>query len=180
MIAKLQKQGQEEATHDSFCKEETAKTNKARETKSASVDKYQARIDGAKAGIAEMKQEVATLTGEVSDIDKSNREAISLRQTENSDYKAASTDYKEAAEAVTEALVVLKDFYRGAALIQTAAPSFDSARGDAGHAIIEILETAQGDFSRLLAEEETAEEEASTAHKALLQDNKVADRKSVV
>ena len=77
MIAKLQKQGQEEATHDSFCKEETAKTNKARETKSASVDKYQARIDGAKAGIAEMKQEVATLTGEVSDIDKSNREAIS-------------------------------------------------------------------------------------------------------
>jgi chromosome segregation ATPase len=172
MIAKLQKQGQEEATHESFCQEETAKTNKARETKQASADKYQARIDGAKAGIAEMKQEIATLTGEVSDIDKSNREAISMRNKENGDYKTASKDYKEAAEAVTEALVVLKDFYRGASLLQQ--PSFDSSRGDAGHAIIEILETAASDFSRLLSEEEAGESESSNAHKALLQDNKVA------
>jgi len=172
MIAKLQKQGQEEATHESFCQEETAKTMKARETKQASVDKYQARIDGAKAGIAEMQQEVTTLTGEVSDIDKSNREAMSMRNTENGDYKTASSDYKEAAEAVTQALVVLKDFYRGASFVQQ--PSFDSSRGDAGHAIIEILETAASDFSRLLSEEEAGESESSNAHKSLLQDNKVA------
>jgi chromosome segregation ATPase len=172
MIEKLVKQGQEEATHESFCQEETKKSTAARETKSASVDKYQARIDGAKAGIAELKNEIAELTAEIAAIDKSNREATKMRNGENAEYKVASKDYKEAAEAVTQALVVLKDFYRGGSFIQQ--PSFDSTRGDAGHAIIEILETAESDFSRLLAETETSESEAKSAYEQLTQGNKVA------
>jgi len=173
MIEKLLKQSQEEATHESFCKEETAKSQKSRDQKSASADKYQARIDGAKAGVAELKNEVSELAAEIADIDKSNAQASRLRNQENAEYKTASKDYKEAAEAITQALVVLKDFYRGGgAFVQQ--PSFDSTRGDAGHSIIEILEVSQSDFTRLLAEAETQESEAKNAYEVLTQENKVA------
>jgi DNA repair exonuclease SbcCD ATPase subunit len=173
MISKLLQQAQEEATHDSFCKEETAKSTKAREEKTSSSDKYQARIDEANAAIAELKNEVSTLSTEISDIDNSNKNAAALRADEKKEFDVASKDYRESAEAVTQALVVLKDFYRGASLIQQA-PEFGSTRGDAGHSIIEILETAESDFTRLLAEAETSESEAIASYKSLTQANKVA------
>merc|ERR1719263_1548892 len=68
MIAKLETQAQEEATHDAFCKEETAKSAKAKEAKQAGVEKLQARIDEANVGVAELKNEVSTLTSEIAEI----------------------------------------------------------------------------------------------------------------
>jgi chromosome segregation ATPase len=178
MIAKLEQQAQEEATHDAFCKEETVKSAKAKETKQANVDKLQARIDEAKAATAELKQEVATLSEEIAEIDGSMKKAQSMRNTEHADFLAASKDFKESAEAITQALVVLKDFYKAGeeALIQQG-PSFGAARSDASHMILEILEVAQEDFTRLLAEAETTEAESSEAFKALTQDNEVARAK---
>jgi len=173
MIAKLLQQAQEEATQEAFCQEETAKNTKARDNKMAKADKYQARIDEAKAGIAELKNQVAQLQKEISDIDQSNATATKLRNEENAEYKTASTDFKESAEACNQALVVLKEFYRGGeSFVQQ--PEFAGARGDAGHSIIEILEVASSDFTRLLSEAEASEAEASDAYKALTQDNKVA------
>jgi DNA repair exonuclease SbcCD ATPase subunit len=101
-----------------------------------------------------------------------------MRTQEHTDFLAASKDFKEAAEAVTQASVVLKDFYKGegAAFVQQG-PDFAGARSDASHMIIEILEVAQSDFSRLLAEAETSEAEASEAYKTLTQDNKVSKSK---
>jgi hypothetical protein len=175
MISKLEQQAQDEATHDSFCKEEQTKSAKAKETKQNSVDKLQARIDEASAAIAELKGEVGALTGELSEIASATKKATEIRNTENSDYKKSSKDFKEAAEAVTQAMVVLKDFYQsqGASLIQQG-PEFGGARSDASHVILEILEVAQGDFTKLLAEAETSEEEAIQTYKQLMQANKVA------
>ena len=100
-----------------------------------------------------------------------------MRTQEASDYAVASKDYKESGEAITQALVVLKDFYKsGEALIQISkqAPEFGESRSDASHMIIEILQVAQEDFSRLLAEAETTEAEAKEAYKTLMQENKVS------
>jgi archaellum component FlaC len=180
MIKKLQKQAQDEATHDAFCKEETKKSNASRERKSATADKIQARIDQAKAAKQQLHNEVAELMQEISDIEKSNASASSLRSTENGNYKKAVKDFKEAIEAISQAMVVLKDFYRGnqtvshAALALNQQPDFGATRGDAGHSIIEILEVSMSDFSRLLAEAETGEAEAVKAYETLTQDNKVA------
>lgn len=179
MIAKLEQQAQEEATHDAFCKEESVKSAKAKETKQANVDKYQARIDEANAASAELKTELATLSEEISEIDTSNKKATGMRNSEHSDYETASVDYKQSAEAITQALVVLKDFYKAGeeSLIQTNQPEFGSARSDASHMILEILEVAQADFTKLLAEAETTESEAAEAFKTLVQENKVAKAK---
>lgn len=40
MVSKLEQQAAEEATHDSFCKSETAKSIESRETKTSTVEKY--------------------------------------------------------------------------------------------------------------------------------------------
>jgi len=180
MIAKLETQAQEEATHDAFCKEETVKSAKAKETKQNNVDKYQARIDEAKAAIDELKGEIATLSEELAEIASSNKKATAMREQEAADYAVASKDYKESAEAITQALVVLKDFYKSgdASFVQTAqAPEFGAARSDASHMILEILEVAQEDFTKLLAEAETTESEAIEAFKALIQGNAVSKAK---
>merc|ERR1719181_506688 len=103
---------------------------------------------------------------------------MALRETEASDYAAASKDYRESAEAITQALVVLKDFYKSdASFVQVSQPEFGSARSDASHMILEILEVAQADFTKLLAEAETTETEAVEAFKTLSQENKVSKAK---
>merc|ERR1719443_424950 len=125
MIAKLEQQAQEEATHDAFCKEETAKSAKTKETKEMYVERYQARIDEAKAAHAELKQEIATLQTELSEIAEATKKATAMRTEEHTNFLAASKDYKESAEAITQALVVLKDFYKGDSFIQVSqAPEF--------------------------------------------------------
>merc|ERR1719378_1093464 len=68
MIAKLEKQAQEEATHDAWCKEENKKSKASRDSKSEKVDKYQARIDKASATVSMLKQEIAELSAQLKDL----------------------------------------------------------------------------------------------------------------
>jgi len=173
MIASLEKQAQEEATHEAFCQEETAKSAKKREEKEGQVEKYQTRLDKAKAGVAQLEIEISDLTQQVGAIDKSNAEATALRQKENAQYKQASQDQKESIEAVAKAIEVLNNFYGNAALLQQA-PTFQGAQSDSGNNIISFLEVAQSDFSTMLAETEADEAEAQTAYDTLTQENAVA------
>lgn len=173
MITKLEQQAAEEASHEAFCQEETKKSLKARETKSAEVDKYSTRLDKAKAGIAALKQEIAELQSEITAIDKAQQEANKIRAEEKSDNTKAAKDFKDSAEAVTQAIETLREYYGGSAsFVQQ--PEFGKASGDSGHTIIEILEVSQSDFSRLLAETETAESEAQAEYETLTQENKVS------
>merc|ERR1719434_630351 len=73
---------------------------------------------------------------------------------------------------------VLKGFYGGAALIQTKSetgrPSFGGAKTDTGSSIISVLEVAESDFTRLLAETETAEDAAADAYEKQTKENAVS------
>jgi len=172
MINKLEKEAQDEATHESFCKEELAKSTKSQENKENRADKYQTRIDQAKAGIQDLKSSIADLQQELAEIAKATRTATQIRHKENANYKKASKDYKESIEAVTSAIATLTDFYRGASFVQQ--PELAGSRGDAGHMIIEILAQAESDFSGTLAEVEADEAESAAAYKELSQANAVA------
>lgn len=172
MIAKLEKQAQEEATHHAFCTEEKAKSKKARENKTASVEKYQVRVDKAKAGIESLENEVAELSKQLSDLDKAVAEATKIRTQEKADYEVASKDQKDSIEAVAMAMEVLQKFYGGASFIQQ--PSFGGAKSDAGGSILSFLEVAQSDFTKMLAETEANESEAKEAYEKFSQDSKVS------
>jgi hypothetical protein len=173
MISKLEKQAEEEATHEAFCQEETAKTKKARETKTERVDKYQVRLDKANAAIAELKNDIADLGSEISDITKSTQEATAMRQKENAEYRKASKDYEESVAAVAQAIQVLNEFYGGkAAFVQQ--PSFASSNSDSGNMIVAFLEDAEADFTRLLAEANASESESAAAFEKMEQENKIS------
>jgi len=165
MIAKLQEESNKDATHEAFCQEEMAKTTKSRENKTMRSDKFQARIDEATSTIAELTDSVRELQSQISSNHDAQKAATALRNEQHNAYTKASQDYSESAEAVARAVEVLKNYYQSGG-----APG--SARGDAGHSIIEILEVAESDFTRLLAESEAEEREAADAYDALTKKNK--------
>lgn len=172
MISKLEKQAQEEATHEAFCQEEQAKSKKSRKVKQASVDKYQTRLDKASATVDTLTQEIGDLQQQLADASKAKAEATKIRAQENADYKVSSKDFRESADAVTQAITVLREFYGGASFIQQ--PSFGSSKGDAGGSIISFLEVSQEDFERLYAETEQDEQEAKAAYEKLMQEDAVS------
>jgi len=179
MIAKLLKEAQEEATQKAFCDTEMGKSKASQAEKTATIDKLQTRIDGASATIAELTEAVKTLEAEIADIDKSQAAATEIRTKEKADNTAAISDFSQSAEAVVKAMGVLKGFY-GGALIQTSAkvtskrPSFGGAKTDTGSSIISVLEVAESDFTTLLAETETAEDEAAEAYEKQTKENEVS------
>merc|ERR1719335_600348 len=70
MIAKLLKEAEEEATQKAFCDAEMGKSTTSKEEKTATLEKLQARIDGATSTIAELTESIKTLESEVAEIDK--------------------------------------------------------------------------------------------------------------
>jgi hypothetical protein len=179
MIEKLLKEAEEEATQKAFCDKEMGASKKSQAEKTATIEKLKARIDGNSAKIAELNDAVKTLEAEVADIDKAQSEATAIRNTEKTDNLAAIKDFRDSADAVVAAMGVLKSFYEGGALIQTqtkrsSRPEFGGAKSDAASGIISVLEVAESDFTRLLAETETAEDAAADAYAKSTQENKVS------
>jgi len=173
------KEAQEEATQKAFCDKEMGASKKSQAQKTATIEKLQARIDGNSATIAELNDAIKTLEAEVADIDKAQSEATAIRNTEKTDNLAAIKDFRDSANAVVAAMGVLKSFYEGGALLQTSAkrsarPEFGGAKSDAASGIISVLEVAESDFTRLLAETETAEDAAADAFAKQTDENKVS------
>jgi hypothetical protein len=180
MIAKLLKEAEEEATHEAFCQEEMGKSKKSQEEKTAKVEKYKNRIDAAESTSAQLTDAIKTLEAEVAEIDKAQAEATKIRTEEKTEYDRASKDFRDSAEAVARAIEVLKAYYEGALLqvsqktSRAKAPSFGGAKSDTGSTIISVLEMAEEDFTTLLAETESSEDEAVKAYDKLSQENKVS------
>jgi hypothetical protein len=181
MIAKLLKEAEEEATQKAFCDAEMGKSKKSQDDKTMTLDKLQARIDGATTTIAENTESIKTLEGEVAEIDKAQAEATAIRTKEHEDYLVASKDFKDSAEAVAKAIEVLKNFYEGS-FIQLSSktsskskqPELGGAKSDIASTIISVLEMSEEDFTTLLAETEATEDEAAKAYKALTDENKIS------
>jgi hypothetical protein len=184
MIEKLLKEAQEAATHEAFCQEEMGKTKKSREDKEMKLEKFTSRVDKADSKLGELTQAIKTLTEEVGEIDKATAEATAIRTKENEEFRKVSKDYKDSATAVAQAIEVLQNFYSGASFLQlksqtrlkskSRAKSMTEGNGDAASVIIGVLETAQEDFTSLLAETEATESEAQQAFDTMATENKIA------
>jgi len=181
MIAKLLKEAEEEATQKAFCDAEMGKSKTSQDEKTMTLDKLQARIDGASTTIAQNTEDIKTLEAEVAEIDKAQAEATAIRTTEKEDYMKASKDFKDSAEAVAKAIEVLKNFYEGSFLqvnaktgLKSKQPAFGGAKSDIASTIISVLEMSEEDFTTLLAECEATEDEAVKAYEKLTDENKIS------
>merc|ERR1719171_105706 len=96
------------------------------------------------------------------------------RADENAVFKEAQDDLKKGVAGVGGALQVLRDYYGSAALVQQPAPpTTHSASGDAGGSIISMLEVAESDFSKNLAQVEMEESQAVSTYESTTQENKL-------
>merc|ERR1719395_178118 len=115
------------------------------------------------------------LESEISEMDAGQAEATKVRQEEHAEYSKASKDFKDSAAAVAKAIDVLNEYYSSASFIQvsTSQPELGGANSDVGSTITSVLEVAESDFTKLLAEAEADESSAQSAYDKLTQENAV-------
>jgi chromosome segregation ATPase len=175
MIDRLEKEAAEEADAKAFCDTETEKSRAKQADLSAKLDMHGVRIEKATAGIAELKVQIKALQEQMAAMDQAEAEATALRQKEHAEYEKASSDYSLSAEAVAKATAVLQQYYSQGSFVQTKqAPELGGAQSDIGATIVSMLEVAESDFTRLLAEAEAGEKAAQASYDKLSQENAVA------
>merc|ERR1719407_141339 len=169
MIMRLEKQAAEEAEAKAFCDTETSKSKAKQADLTAKSDKSQVRIEKATATIAELNEQIKTLQAQMAEMDAAQAEATSLRNKEHEEYSKASTEYKDSAEAVANAIAVLQDYYSSGSFVQSKeAPELGGAKTDIASTIMSMLEVAESDFTSLLAEKE-----AQTSYDKLVEQNTI-------
>jgi len=97
-----------------------------------------------------------------------------VRADENAAYLEASADLKQGVDGVGKALSVLRDYYASASFVQQPAkPVTHGSSGAAGGGIISMLEVAESDMSKNLAEVEMEESNAVATYEKTTQENKM-------
>merc|ERR1719428_1439728 len=175
MIDRLEKEAAEEADAKAFCDTEISKSRTKQKELSSKVDMHSVRIEKSTAAKAKLGEQIKALQEEIATIDAGNSEATALRQKENAEYQKASAEYKQSADAVANAIQVLQEYYSQGSFAQVSqAPEFGSAKSDISTQILGMLEVAESDFTRLMAESEADEKSAQASFDKLTQENAVA------
>jgi len=165
MIAKLQQEAAEEATHEAFCNEEMTKTEKSKSIKEADIAKTDARLAKAGSAVQSLTEAVSDLSGEVTDLDASMAEITSIRNSEKARFTASETELVESIDAVRAAIQALQAYYdKGPALIQEQAAGVPP--------VLQMLEFTESDFETLLADARAAETTAAEQYAQLMKDGK--------
>lgn len=171
LLARLMEEASSEADHKGWCDAELATNKQTREQKSSQISTLTAKSDELSALETKLTQEIATLEGEISDINTAVAEATKARTDEKTKNTATIKDAKEAQAAVLAAIKILKEFYAQAssatAMVQQPtedAPfvfegAYKGMQSDSG-GVIGMLEVVQSDFARLEAETSASEAEA--------------------
>jgi DNA repair exonuclease SbcCD ATPase subunit len=179
MIAKLEKEAEEDAAEKAYCDEEMSKTEAKKTELEDDIEKLSTKIDENAAKSTKLKGEVTELQASLAKMAKEQEEMDTTRRDQNSAYRQAKEDLEKGLAGVQKALEVLRDYYGGAAFIQTfngqpAPPQKAQKQSGAGGGIIDILEVCESDFSSSLAKEEAAEADSQEEYDTLTQENKVA------
>merc|ERR1719207_364404 len=107
-----------------------------------------------------------------------------VREETHASYLTAKADLEKGIKAIQDALEVLRNYYNSDSFLQTSdselmdmeqpkAPAKHEKSGGAGGAIINILEVAESDFTKSLAEEEDEESAAQEEYEQTTEENKI-------
>jgi len=184
MIAKLEKEGEADATEKAYCDEELAKTEAKKQELDTDIEALTTKIDRAASKSAGLKSDVKELQEELAALSREQAEMDKIRGEQNADYNAAKVDLETALGGVQKALGLLREYYGGAALVQDdskfgefmqqpSPPEKHTKSSGAGGSIIDILEVCESDFSKDLAKEEAAESDAVAEYEKITQENKI-------
>jgi len=177
LITKLEEEAAAEAEHKGWCDTELASNEATRKEKTEAVEALHAEIDELEATIAQITLEITELQTAIKELDAAVAKATKMRQAEKAKNTDTIADAKEAQEAVSSAMTVLKEFYEKAgqatALVQQP-EIFDSpykGMGAESGGVIGMLEVIQSDFARLEAETTAAEDSAQKEYDQFMTDS---------
>merc|ERR1719440_810456 len=170
MIATLESEAAEDASQKAYCDKEMSETTAKRDELTAESESLSTKINQKKSASAKLKEEVATLQGELASMAKARAAADTLRAEEKAAFDKNSAEMKQGIKGVQMALKVLKDYYA------KGDKSHESAEG-AGSGIIGLLEVCESDFTKGLTEMTAAEETAAAEYESYTKEDDIAKTK---
>jgi len=183
LIEKLTKEAKEAADLHEFCKAEKEKTSAAIKKKTQTLNGLDARIETASTKKQTLEGNIADLTDEIAEMEKSQAEATALRNEEHTNFVKVTTDFTGAAEAVDDAIDALKEYY-GSSFVQTnskstkasnaAPPVLGGAKSDSAGGIVSILETMGEEFRKTVKTANAEERAAQSAYDTMVNENAVS------
>lgn len=185
MVEKLLQEQAEEADHKVWCDAELTKSKKSLARKQTKMDDINTKIEKAKATSATLAEQAKALVQELSEIDTQDQEATQFRQNQHEEFEAVKEETQKALDATSTAIKVLKNYYSGKSFLQTDHMSgfamrsliqehLEQPKGGAAATVIGLLEVAEADFGKSLAEAQAAEDAAQQEYEEMIQDNRVS------
>jgi len=165
MIASLEEAADADATEKAYCDKELAETRAKKDDKTAEIEKLTTKIDQMSTRSAKLKEEVAALQKALADLMSAQAEMDKLREEENTTYKKNKAELEQGLDGVKLALKVLSDYYDSKA-------DHNAAEG-AGSSIIGLLEVAESDLEKELAEVIATEEMAAATYEKETKENEI-------
>jgi len=163
LIERLIKEAAAAATKKGFCDTELGKAYKDREFHWTWVEKLTAEVTVLQAKADQLTEEIKELTGELKELNDSVEESTKLRTEQKADNAKTLTTARNGLNAVNEALLILRSFYKEAAKAKDDAGSY-TGKQESSNAILGLLETITSDFERTIRTTETNEDEAAKAY----------------
>merc|ERR1719324_2360513 len=168
MIATLESDAEADASQKAYCDKEMAETTAKHDELTTESESLSTKIDQKTSASKKLKEEVATLQGELASMAKAKAEADALRGEEKAAYDKNSAEMKQGIKGVKMALKVLKEYY-------AKADKGHSSSEGAGSGIIGLLEVCESDFTKGLTEMTAAEETAVAEYEAYCKEDEVAN-----
>merc|ERR1719408_717994 len=166
MIERLIADGEAEAKQKAYCDKEMAETNTKKDEKTDEIAKLNAAIDRMTARSAQLKEEVAALQKELADLAAAQTEMDKVRKEEKTLFTKNKAEMDQGLEGIKMALKVLRDYY------SKGDQTHGAAEGGAS-GIIGLIEVAESDFTRDLAEMVATENTAQGTYDQETKDNEI-------
>jgi hypothetical protein len=166
MITKLEDSAASDASHKAYCDKELSETQASKGEKQTEIAKLSTKIDQMSARSANLKEQVATLQGELAAAAKSQAEWDKFRREENAAYKTNKAEMEEGLNGIKMALKVLRDYY-------AKSDKPHGAADGAASGIVGLLEVVESDFSKGLAEMNAVEDNAQVTYDAASRENEI-------
>jgi chromosome segregation ATPase len=190
MIFRLNKEQQDEDAHKNWCDQELETTEQQKDEKQDQVDEMQAKVESLTAKIEELREALEDAEKAIADTQQYMKDETDMRAENKAENAQTIADAKDAQAALAQAIGVLTQYYKESgsiakesweAMIQTGsmqAPALDYqgtfSNTDGSSAVMSLLETTLGDYSKMEAEAVAAEESESENFEQDMSENKVA------
>eukprot|EP00746_Dinoflagellata_sp_MGD_P161180 gnl/MRDRNA2_/MRDRNA2_88229_c0_seq1.p1 gnl/MRDRNA2_/MRDRNA2_88229_c0~~gnl/MRDRNA2_/MRDRNA2_88229_c0_seq1.p1 ORF type:complete len:689 (-),score=206.35 gnl/MRDRNA2_/MRDRNA2_88229_c0_seq1:46-1953(-) len=184
LVVKLMEEATAETEHKGWCDTELTTNKQTRDSKAADAASLKATIEQLTAELAQLAQDISDLQAQLKELEQQVAKATEDRAASKDKNSVTVKEAKDAQEAISQALALLKDFYAKAAESTSLAqqsPLEDQpetfnepykGKQAQGGGVIDFLEVIMSDFARLEAETTTDEETEQEEYEKFMFDSK--------